>query len=126
MIEIEIIPGDVRQLAPRGAKILLVGPSGIGKTSQLRTLDAASTLFVDCEAGDLAICDLCVDTVRIESWQQARELAHSIVDRTLNRYQTVQQLAAFPFITPSNSPNVERFARSSLRFVQAQQVTVVC
>jgi len=41
-----------------GPKILLVGPSGVGKTSQLRTLSKetlAQTLLVDVEAGDLAI-----------------------------------------------------------------------
>ena len=32
-------------------KALVVGPAGVGKTSLLRTLDSAGTLFLDAEAG---------------------------------------------------------------------------
>jgi hypothetical protein len=70
-----IVTADERVLERRGAKILLVGPPGVGKTSQLRTLDAASTLFVDIEAGDLAVADLRVDTFRPRTWPQCRDLA---------------------------------------------------
>ena len=38
--------------------MLIIGPTGVGKTTLLRTLDPAmlsSTLFVDIEAGDLAV-----------------------------------------------------------------------
>jgi hypothetical protein len=55
--------------------MLIVGPPGIGKTSLLRTLKATSTLFVDAEAGDLAVQDLHVDTIRIDDWDTARNLA---------------------------------------------------
>jgi hypothetical protein len=70
-----IITADERLAERRGAKILLVGPTGIGKTSQLRTLDTARTLFLDVEAGDLAVLDLAVPTIRIDDWQTARNLA---------------------------------------------------
>ena len=33
----------------------MLGPSGVGKTTQARTLDPSKTLFIDIEAGDLAI-----------------------------------------------------------------------
>jgi AAA domain len=59
----------------RGAKILLLGPTGIGKTSQLRNLNCSSVLFVDVEAGDLAVLDLPVPTIRISDWPNARDLA---------------------------------------------------
>ena len=52
---------DERLDEHNGAKILIVGPSGVGKTSLLRTLSAemlASTLFIDIEAGDLPVADL--------------------------------------------------------------------
>jgi hypothetical protein len=54
---------------------LIIGPAGVGKTSLLRTLDPKRTLFVDGEAGDLAVQDVPVDTLRIDDWPAARDLA---------------------------------------------------
>jgi hypothetical protein len=59
----------------RGAKALIVGPTGVGKTSLLRTLDPATTLFIDIEAGDLAVQDIDVDTYRPRTWSECRDLA---------------------------------------------------
>jgi ABC-type uncharacterized transport system fused permease/ATPase subunit len=50
----QIIPADRRVTDARGMKMLIVGPTGVGKTSLLRTVDLSNTLFVDIEAGDLA------------------------------------------------------------------------
>jgi hypothetical protein len=61
-----------------GAKILIVGPSGVGKTSTLRTLSAAmlaSTLVVDIEAGLIAVSDLQFASVRPRTWDDCRNLA---------------------------------------------------
>ena len=55
--------------------MLIVGPTGVGKTSLLRTLDPATTLFVDIEAGDLAVQDIAVDTFRPRTWPECRDLA---------------------------------------------------
>jgi hypothetical protein len=71
----KIISADERLAEKRGAKILIVGPTGVGKTSLLRTLDPASVLFVDIEAGDLPIQDLPLDSVRVDDWATARDLA---------------------------------------------------
>jgi hypothetical protein len=71
----KIISADTRLAEKRGAKILIVGPAGIGKTSLLRTLKASTVLFVDVEAGDLAVQDLAIDTIRINDWSTARDLA---------------------------------------------------
>jgi hypothetical protein len=59
---------------PRGVKILLIGPTGVGKTSQLRTLDPSRVLFVDGEAGDLSVQDVPVDTIRVDDWATARRI----------------------------------------------------
>ncbi len=69
-----IISADERLAEPRCAKIVLVGVPGAGKTSQLKTLPEASTLFVDLEAGDLAVQDWRGDTLRPRSWPEFRDL----------------------------------------------------
>ena len=74
----EIIDADQRLAEQGGAKILIVGPSGVGKTSLLRTLSQtmlASTLFVDIEAGDLAVADVAVTSIRPRTWAECRDLA---------------------------------------------------
>jgi len=71
-----IIGADERLNEPRGVKILLIGPTGVGKTSQLHTfLDPSRVLFLDGEAGDLSVQDVPVDTIRIDDWQTARNIA---------------------------------------------------
>jgi hypothetical protein len=71
----QIISADERLRERRGAKVLIVGPTGVGKTSLLRTLDPARTLFIDIEAGDLSVLDLPVPTIRLDDWPTARDLA---------------------------------------------------
>jgi hypothetical protein len=71
----KIISADERLAERRGVKALIVGPTGVGKTNLLRTLDPARTLFFDCEAGDLSILDVPVDTIRVDDWASARDLA---------------------------------------------------
>jgi hypothetical protein len=74
----KVISADERLAEKRGAKILVVGPTGVGKTSLLRTLSSkvlASTLAVDIEAGFLAVADLPVASVRPRRWEECRDLA---------------------------------------------------
>src|SRR6516225_3575979 len=70
-----IITADQRLAEPRGVKALIVGPTGVGKTSLLRTLNSTTTLFVDSEAGDLSVLDLAVDTIRVDDWGASRDIA---------------------------------------------------
>jgi hypothetical protein len=72
---VKIIGASERLAEKRGAKILLVGPTGVGKTWQLRTLDPRATLFIDAEAGDLSVRDVAVDTIRVDDWKTAVDLA---------------------------------------------------
>ena len=72
---LKIITADQRMSGPRGVKALIVGPAGVGKTSLLRTLDSSTTLFVDLEAGDLAVQDVPADTLRPKTWDDCRDLA---------------------------------------------------
>ncbi len=68
---IRIIKADERlKLVPK-VNIALFGPSGVGKTTQARTLDPKSTLFVDLEAGTLAIQDWAGDVLDVRATAQA-------------------------------------------------------
>lgn len=52
---LHIISADERLAARQKVNIALFGPSGVGKTYQASTLDPEKTLFIDLEAGTLAI-----------------------------------------------------------------------
>jgi hypothetical protein len=71
----KIITADQRLAERRGVKALIVGPTGVGKTSLLRTVDPTAVLFIDVEAGDLAVQALPLDTIRLDDWPSARDLA---------------------------------------------------
>jgi hypothetical protein len=75
MAKLPIISADERLSEARGIKGCILGKAGIGKTSLLWTLDPASTLFIDLEAGDLAVAGWGGDTIRLSSWSDCRDLA---------------------------------------------------
>jgi AAA domain len=70
-----IIGANQRLAEQRGVTILLVGPTGVGKTRQLPTLGLDRVVFCDVEAGDLSVQDVAVDTTRIADWPACRDLA---------------------------------------------------
>jgi hypothetical protein len=81
---IKIIKADARLKSVPKINIALFGPSGVGKTTQARTLDPKSTLFVDLEAGTLAVQDWAGDVIDVRAtaqeygkypWEIARALA---------------------------------------------------
>ena len=80
---LHIISADERLAARQKVNIALFGPSGSGKTFQANTLDPATTLFVDLEAGTLAIQSWAGDVISVREeatkmgvhpWQFARAL----------------------------------------------------
>jgi hypothetical protein len=81
---LKIVSADERLKAVPKVNIALFGPSGVGKTTQARTLNPESTLFLDGEAGTLALADWRGDVVDmrrqamemgLHPWDLARGLA---------------------------------------------------
>ena len=70
-----IITADQRLTEVHGVKGVLVGRWGLGKTFQLWTLNPSTTLFVDIEAGDLAVKDWPGDSLRPRTWEECRDIA---------------------------------------------------
>jgi AAA domain len=77
----QLLDASARLAEPLHPKILIVGPTAIGKTSLLKTLSPeqlSATLLVDLEAGDLPIADLPVASIRPRTWPDLRDLACAI------------------------------------------------
>tara|TARA_R110002153_G_scaffold80035_3_gene203898 strand:+ start:1578 stop:2471 length:894 start_codon:yes stop_codon:yes gene_type:complete len=79
-----IISAKERLKQTTAINIALFGPSGVGKTTIASTLDPSRTLFVDLEAGTLALGDWGGDTIdvlkesrkmNIHPWEFSRGLA---------------------------------------------------
>ena len=75
MSSLPIISADQRMAEQRGIKGVILGKSGIGKTTLLLTLAAEVTLFMDMEAGDLAVEGWPGDTIRPRTWDECRDFA---------------------------------------------------
>ena len=65
---------EARLAEPRGTSILLTGPSGIGKTTQIATLDPTRTLVIDVDRGALPLLNFPVDIVRPDGWEEIADL----------------------------------------------------
>jgi len=70
-----IISADERLSQRRGIKAAIFGKCGLGKTSLLWTLPPEKTLFMDLEAGDLAVEGWAGDTIRPRTWTDCRDFA---------------------------------------------------
>jgi hypothetical protein len=126
-----IISAQERLREPRGARVLLLGSSGVGKTWQLRTLPAPSSLFVDIEAGGLSVQDVPVDTLRIADWSQGQDFACRIAGPNPSYPPTAAYSQAHFDAIGGWLPNLERYrtffidsitAASRLSFRHAEQL----
>lgn len=75
MSGLPIISADQRMAEQKGIKGVILGKSGIGKTTLLLTLPPEATLFMDMEAGDLAVEGWPGDTIRPRTWDECRDFA---------------------------------------------------
>jgi hypothetical protein len=74
----KLIGPEERLKEKRGVTIAIFGPTGVGKTSLVKTLDTtalSTTLVVDIEAGTLPIDDLPVASVRPRTMREFMDLA---------------------------------------------------
>ncbi len=73
---LRIITADERISAAQGkTTIALFGPSGVGKTSLLKTLPAAETLCIDLEAGMKSVQDWPGDSIPVRTFADALDIA---------------------------------------------------
>ena len=66
----KLLTAEQRLAEPQGATLAIFGPSGVGKTSLLRTVDPAllrDVLFVDIEGGGLAVAGLSIASVPVSA-----------------------------------------------------------
>jgi|2_EtaG_2_1085320.scaffolds.fasta_scaffold21144_2 hypothetical protein len=71
----DVVTKADRKKEQRGVKLALIGSHGVGKTTQLFSLPAKETLFVDLEAGDLAVDEWEGLCVRPKTFEECTHLA---------------------------------------------------
>jgi hypothetical protein len=69
-----------------GVKMLVVAPSGAGKTNLLQS--TGKTIMLSAEGGDLTLNDYEIDSIRVTTLQELRE-AYEYVLQNIDKYDTV-------------------------------------
>ena len=114
----EIIKASDRMKRQGGIKAALFGPSGIGKTTLLRTLPEAETLFFDLEAGDLAVEGWQGDTVQPRTWDDCRTLA-ALIAGPNPALRDEQPYSVAHFNHVNSNGEAERFAAYKTVFIDS-------
>lgn len=114
----QIIKASDRMKERGGIKAVILGPSGVGKTTLLKTLDTSSTLFFDLEAGDLAVEGWEGDAIRPRTWDDCRTLAALIAgpNPSLRDEQPYSQ-AHFDHVNAEGA--AQQFAQYSTVFIDS-------
>jgi hypothetical protein len=75
---LRVLDASARLAAPLHPKVLITGPTGVGKTSLLRTLSSellSTTLLVELESGDYPIAHLLLASAHPQTWEDCRNVA---------------------------------------------------
>lgn len=122
----QIITADQRLANKAGIKGIIVGPAGIGKTSLLYTLDPATTLFVNAEAGELSVQEWGGDMVRLRTWQDARNLA-AVVGGPNPAYADTEIYSLAHYNAACSELGAEAFAKYETIFIDSiTEVSRLC
>jgi hypothetical protein len=125
---IKIITADERLARPSKINIALFGPSGVGKTFQARTLDPETTLFVDLEAGTLALQDWRGDVLDIrdaatqtglDPWTLARAIACLLTGPDPADFNGAYSAAAHAQYVQVLAPIAEKLSKYSTIYVDS-------
>ncbi|MCF8026629.1 MAG: ATP-binding protein [Desulfobacteraceae bacterium] len=102
---LKIISAEQRMNSKKPIKGAIFGPHGIGKTSLLWTVNPDKTLFLNLEGGDLSVQDCPVDSINVESWEEAMNMACLITgpDKTRRSDQAYSQ-AHYDFVCQNIDP----------------------
>ena len=118
-----IISADERLSETRRVKACIFGASGVGKTSLVRTLKIPA-LLVDMEAGDLSVADWRGDSIRVRTWEEARDLACYIGGPNLAAAPTEPYSQAhFDHVSQRFGPRAEVLGKYEL--VMVDSITVM-
>ena len=102
----KIVTAEERMNQRKPIKGAIFGPHGIGKTSLLWTVNPDKTLFLNLEGGELAIQDCPVDMIRIQTWEEAMNMACLVTgpDPSRRSDQAYSQ-AHYDYVAGENDPS---------------------
>jgi hypothetical protein len=118
---LKLITAEQRLAEKLGVTVLIVGPTGVGKTSQLGTLGATAfptTLHVDVESGGLPVAGLPIASVRPRTMREFMDLACVFggPDPALPSHSVYSQPH---YAAVSADPDLMRFAAFDTLFVDS-------